>query len=85
MNREGGLIAVEVATEPDFAPGKSEELFRGYYAPGTDFPFPGRTYDVSPDGERFLMIKESSRAGSAEFVVVLNWFEELKRLVPTDE
>ena len=84
VNREGGLVAVEVVTDPDFAPGKSEELFRGYYAPHTESN-PGRTYDVSPDGERFLMIKESSSADSAEFVVVLNWFEELKQLVPANE
>jgi len=38
-------------------------------------------YDVSPDGERFVMIKEE--AGSGRLNVVLNWTEELKRLVPT--
>ncbi len=30
------------------------------------------------------MIKESESAASTEFVVVLNWFEELKHLVPTE-
>ncbi len=44
----------------------------------------GRTYDISPDGKRFLMIKESASASSTEFILVQNWFEELKRLVPTD-
>ena len=56
----------------------------GYYAPGGgEF---GRTYDISPDGERFLMIKESGsdETSSTEFILVQNWFEELKRLVPTD-
>ena len=38
-------------------------------------------YDVSPDGERFLMIKDE--AGSGRLNVVLNWTEELKRLTPT--
>jgi eukaryotic-like serine/threonine-protein kinase len=38
-------------------------------------------YDVSPDGERFLMVKDD--AGSGRLNVVLNWTEELKRLVPT--
>lgn len=46
----------------------------------------GRTYDVSPDGQRFLMIKEgaaaSDAAASPAIVVVQNWVEELKRLVP---
>jgi hypothetical protein len=39
-------------------------------------------YDVHPDGEQFVMI---NRVGEpASLVVVLNWFEELKRLVPTE-
>ena len=44
-----------------------------------------RTYDVSPDGQRFLMIKEGATDGSAplpSIVVVEHWFEELKRLLP---
>ena len=46
----------------------------------------GRTYDVSPDGKRFLTIKPSGgpeqTAASTSLIVVQNWFEELKRLVP---
>ena len=42
-------------------------------------------YDVSADGQRFLMVKETEQATAATQInVVLNWFEELKRLVPTD-
>jgi len=46
-----------------------------------------RTYDVSPDGMRFLRIKVKE-VGETNvvpdgLVVVQNWFEELKRLVPT--
>jgi hypothetical protein len=47
----------------------------------------GRSYDVSPDGRRFLMIKEGGPGGTASpasLVVVQHWFEELKRLVPTN-
>ncbi len=41
--------------------------------------------DVSPDG-RFLMLKEEGvKAEPAQITVILNWFEELKRLVPTNE
>jgi len=46
---------------------------------------PGRTYDVAPDDRRFLMVKAVESAGgtgATELVVVLNWFEDLKRLVP---
>jgi hypothetical protein len=44
-------------------------------------------YDVSADGQRFLVIKETPGADesppSARIILVQNWFEELKRLVPT--
>ena len=45
-----------------------------------------RSYDVSPDGRRFLMIKTATGPEGArtQLVVVLNWSEELKRLVPTN-
>jgi hypothetical protein len=44
-----------------------------------------RNYDVSPDGQRFLMLKpvESQSSAPAQINVVLNWFEELKQKVPT--
>ncbi len=48
----------------------------------------GRTHDVSPDGERFLMIKEGGGADDtsapSQLILVQNWFEELRRLVPTN-
>ena len=46
----------------------------------------GRSYDISPDGQRFLMIKEGGADGTAapaSIIVVQHWVEELKRLVPT--
>ncbi len=41
-------------------------------------------YDISLDGSRFLMIKstDTTDKASPSLVVVLNWFEELKRRVP---
>ena len=42
-----------------------------------------RSYDVEPDGMRFLMIKEDpAESGPARVKVVQNWFEEVKRRVP---
>ena len=41
-----------------------------------------RNYDVSADGRRFLMVKEPANQDAPRLVVVQNWFEELKRLVP---
>jgi hypothetical protein len=44
----------------------------------------GRTYDITPDGRRFVMVKEMNPP-PRRIAVVLNWFEELKRLVPSPE
>jgi hypothetical protein len=47
-------------------------------------PFTNPNYDVSPDGQRFLMVKASEQEqASTQINVVLNWLEELKRRVPT--
>ena len=76
------MMAVEIATRPGFAVGTPRMLFEGRYeAP----PFPIVNYDVSLDGQRFLMLKPSEEAASAptQINVVLNWFEELKQKVPT--
>jgi len=40
-------------------------------------------YDVFPDGERFLAITKRADAPPVQIHVILNWFEELERLVPT--
>jgi hypothetical protein len=41
-------------------------------------------YDISPDGESFVMLDSGELSGAATQVnVLLNWFEELKQLVPT--
>jgi serine/threonine-protein kinase len=46
----------------------------------------GRTYDVSPDGQRFLMIKAigaDPATAPPNIIVVQHWVDELKGLVPT--
>ena len=89
-NRNGGelfyrsgdkMLAVDIATQPGFAAGTPRMLFEGRYQTA---PFPIANYDVSPDGERFLMLKtaEQAEAAPTQINVVLNWFEELKQKVP---
>ena len=76
------MMAVTLDTDPDPSPSQPVVLFEAHY---TVDPFAddGRNYDISPDGERFLMVRESQvRAKADELYVVVNWFEELKRLVP---
>jgi len=77
-----GVWAVEIATEPSFKPGFPWVLFRGRYWE-RDY-FDETYYDVTPDHERFLMIQETLASASASLEVVLNWTEELERLVPAN-
>jgi eukaryotic-like serine/threonine-protein kinase len=76
------MMAVDITTQPGFAAGKPRMLFEGHYVPT---PGTNSNYDVSADGQRFLMLKASESVGSAptQINVVLNWFEELKQKVPT--
>ena len=81
----GDMMAVPVALEPTFTSGgRPRKLFRFagvYRMSGT-----ATAYDIHPDGKRFVMVSESEGAISArrqQINVVLNWTEELKRLVPT--
>jgi len=76
-----GVMGVSVQTEPSFVAGNPALVFEGDYLL-TDG---GPNYDVSLDGERFLMIKEVQDASAtSQIIIVENWFEEVKRLVPTE-
>ena len=80
--RQGNkMMAVDITVHPTFSSSKPKMLFQGPYVPTrATFPY----YDVSPDGQRFLMIKLSEQTSTpTQIVVVQNWFEELKRRVPT--
>jgi len=75
------MMVAAVNTQPTFSVGRPRLQFTG--------PFvrtPGRiNYDVAPDGESFVMIDSGEESGAATDVnVLLNWFEELKRRVPTN-
>lgn len=81
------LFAVRVDTEDGFRAGEQESLFVDSYYLGLTrgvAQLTARAYDVSPDGQRFLMIKGPHAAPSEPMDVVLvqNWLEELERLVP---
>jgi Tol biopolymer transport system component len=79
------MMAVEIATQPRFFAGKPKVLFAGPYQQSPN-PVPNANYDVSPDGQRFLMLKSGELAQAATQInVVLNWFEELKRRVPAGQ
>ena len=75
------MMVVVIKTEPEFTRETPQRLFTGRY---NDHGVPGNAaYDVSFDGTEFVMARESI-PDATQINVVLNWFEELKRLVPTD-
>ena len=80
----GALMGVGVTRGPSWAATTPTQVVKeGYF---TNLNWWGRSYDVSADGQRFLMIKEGGADGTsapASIVVVQHWVEELKRLVPT--
>ena len=76
------MMAVDIYTQPSFAAAKPRQLFQGNYVLNY---FAGPFYDVSRDGERFLMLQpvEQGQAEPSQINVVLNWFEELKQKAPS--
>jgi eukaryotic-like serine/threonine-protein kinase len=75
------MMAVDVVTQPTFTPANPKVLFEGSYRP-TNVALP--YYAVTRDAQRFLMVKANeAEQPSTQINVVVNWFEELKRRVPT--
>jgi len=75
------MMSVDILTQPSFSVGKPRMLFEGPYLSITSTL---ASYDVSPDGQRFLMLKATEQQQSiTQINVVQNWFEELKQKVPT--
>jgi serine/threonine-protein kinase len=85
LGATGALMRVGVPPGPTWAATAPTKLFEGRY--GASANQNGRTYDIAPDGKRFLMIKAGGSADQTavpmSLVVVQNWLEELKRLVPS--
>ena len=67
------MMAVDIELGAEVRAGPPRTLFEKRY---------GNGFDVAPDGKRFLMIKSSASAPPNQLTFVVNWFEELKRLVP---
>jgi WD40 repeat protein len=80
------MMVVPIQTgEGSLTRGKPEVLFEGSYVSTHSASTGVQYYDISPDGQRFLMMKEGELpAEESQINVVVNWGEELKRLVPTN-
>lgn len=79
----GDMMSAPVTLSPTFTSGRPHTLFRFagvYRMSGT-----ATAYDIHPDGKRFIMVSEREDAAATprqQVNVVLNWFEELRRLAP---
>ena len=70
------MMVVEVSSDGDLRLGNSRLLFERESA--------GGGYDVMPDGQSFVMVDKSEAAPMpTQMILVQNWAEELRRLVPT--
>ena len=74
------MMEVIVAAEPGLRLSKPRLVFTGKYSYGIGHS----NYSVSADGKGFLMVGVEEPEPQTRLRLVLNWFEELKRLVPTD-
>jgi hypothetical protein len=69
------VMVVDVSANPRLTLSTPRVLFEQRYAVGT---VTFANYDIAPDGQHFVMVKEESGAG--RLGMVLNWSDELKRL-----
>ena len=77
------MMVVPIDTEPTFNHGTPQFLFDAGHLMVTTVLGP-RAFDISPDGQRFLMVTESEAplGTGADINVVLNWTQELLERVP---
>jgi serine/threonine-protein kinase len=82
LGPDGALIRVPVEPGATWTAGTPTRLFAGPYLDGDVNGFTGRTYDISLDDQRFLMIKDQGTGSAARssLVIVEHWTEELKQL-----
>jgi len=81
--RNGGneMYSVDVTSGDVFSNGNPKKIFAGNYfvSPG------GRSFDIHPDGDRFIMIQPSEGPQEQKIFVIRNFSEEIKRLVPVEK
>jgi tRNA A-37 threonylcarbamoyl transferase component Bud32 len=81
---EKNMMVVSIATAKDVQVSAPKPLWEGSYSDGSGSScgMPGvssSNYDVTADGDRFLMVRdEDGSLASTRIVVVLNWAEELR-------
>jgi serine/threonine protein kinase len=79
INGKREMVSAEITPGATLTIGRQRVLFSvaPFYRPG---PIP--SYSVSPDGERFLMVREGDAAQLSELILAENWGQQLKARAP---
>jgi hypothetical protein len=82
VDLDGGMMAASVMLSPTLVLGRVTKLFDLQKPPRV---ISARPYDVSPRDRRFLVVRPVAETANRaiDVAVVLNWFDELTRIVPT--
>jgi Tol biopolymer transport system component len=74
------MMVVPITLRPTLTVGAARQLFEGRFGATSGI----RSYDVTADGRRFLMVQQKERAAVAasDMILVQNWLEEVKARVP---
>lgn len=75
-NGRNQMIAAQFVNGPSFSVGEQRVLFST--SPYLDLGF-AQSYGVSPDGRRFLMVREGTASQQSELILVENWLRELQK------
>ncbi|MGI8703221.1 MAG: TolB family protein, partial [Candidatus Limnocylindrales bacterium] len=75
LSAQNEMTSVEVTPGAGFSISPPKRLFST--APYSPVP-PVPSFDVSPDGKRFLLLRETTPTDRNELIVVQNWVEEMK-------
>ena len=79
VNGANELVAVQVSADPSFAAGRQDVLFSVVdYKRFRAYP----QYEVTPDDQRFVMLRVGEADSDIGLILVENWAEELKERVP---
>jgi serine/threonine-protein kinase len=76
IDGKGDMVAAEITPGAAFGVGRQRTLFSvtQLYRPG---PIP--MFSVAPDGQRFLMVRESASSQQSEMVLAENWLQTVQR------
>jgi serine/threonine-protein kinase len=78
--KDNNIMVVDIETESGFLTSKPRVLYEAPYIGGyTDY----RSYDITPDGQRFIAVEKTPALTQID--VVFDWFEIIKSRIPSEQ